>query len=256
ITEILSRAGVPMLADIIVHYNALDAKYAEMCSNEALPLYHRHAANRGRVLFNKYYQKTDDSEMYRLAILMHPSMRKMYLTHSGWEPDWVDTAIEIAERCWRNHYQPAASAEPVTPATSQFAYSKMYVSIGAAKVAMVCPVCNFVEGKLLGANGEPIMYDPLAWWYRQRSSGHECDGMTQMAIDPQASSVDVERAFSFAGSIVSKRRHNLAPYTVQVTALLGAYSQAGLVRPGILELPGKGPAKAKGKGRGKAKPKE
>ncbi|KAF8592996.1 hypothetical protein BDV93DRAFT_461993, partial [Ceratobasidium sp. AG-I] len=168
----------------------------------------------GRVLFNKYYQKTDDSEMYRLAILMHPSMRKMYLTHSGWEPDWVDTAIEIAERCWRNHYQPAASAEP------------------------------------------PIMYDPLAWWYRQRSSGHECDGMTQMAIDPQASSVDVERAFSFAGSIVSKRRHNLAPYTVQVTALLGAYSQAGLVRPGILELPGKGPAKAKGKGRGKAKPKE
>ena len=32
-------------------------------------------------------------------------------------------------------------------------------------------------------NGEPIMYDPLAWWYRQRSSGHECDGMTQMAID-------------------------------------------------------------------------
>ena len=68
ITKILSRAGVPMLADIIVHYDALDTEYAEMCNNNALPLYHRHATNRGCLLFNKYYQKTDESEMYRLAI--------------------------------------------------------------------------------------------------------------------------------------------------------------------------------------------
>ena len=57
-----------MLADIIMHYDALDTEYAEMCNDESLPLYHRHAANRGRTLFNKYYQKTDESEMYRLAI--------------------------------------------------------------------------------------------------------------------------------------------------------------------------------------------
>ena len=27
------------------------------------------------------------------------------------------------------------------------------------------------------------MYDMLAWWYQQRSSGHKCNRMTQMAID-------------------------------------------------------------------------
>ncbi|KAF8596957.1 hypothetical protein BDV93DRAFT_454068, partial [Ceratobasidium sp. AG-I] len=58
----------------------------------------------GLLLFDKYYQKTDKSEMYRLAILMHPSMCKMYLTHSGWEPEWIDAAIELAENCWQNHY--------------------------------------------------------------------------------------------------------------------------------------------------------
>lgn len=68
ITEILLRAGVPMLADIILHYDALDAEYTEMCKDESLPLYQRHAADRGHILFNKYYQKTDKSEMYRLAI--------------------------------------------------------------------------------------------------------------------------------------------------------------------------------------------
>jgi hypothetical protein len=62
-----------------------------------------------------------------------------------------------------------------------------------------------------------------------------------------ASSVDVERAFSFAGSIVSKRRHNLAPYTIQATASLGSYSKAGLVKPGILTLPLRGKAAGKAK---------
>lgn len=80
----------------------------------------------------------------------------------------------------------------------------MYASIGATKVTTVCPVREFVQGEWSiaihfqcsthliytenpsikkGADGEPIMYDPLAWWYRQRSAGHERDGMTQMAID-------------------------------------------------------------------------
>ncbi|KAF8605758.1 hypothetical protein BDV93DRAFT_437849, partial [Ceratobasidium sp. AG-I] len=68
VTKILSQAGVPMLANIIVHYDVFDAEYAEMCNDQTLPPYQRHAANQGRILFNKYYQKTDESEMYRLAI--------------------------------------------------------------------------------------------------------------------------------------------------------------------------------------------
>lgn len=59
-----------MLADIIVHYDVLDEEYMEMCNMESLPLYHRHAANWACQMFNKYYQKTDDSEMYQLAIHM------------------------------------------------------------------------------------------------------------------------------------------------------------------------------------------
>ncbi|KAF8594255.1 hypothetical protein BDV93DRAFT_459356 [Ceratobasidium sp. AG-I] len=57
-----------MLADVIPHYDALDAEFAGMCNDAQLPLYHRHAANRGHLTFNKYYQKSDKSEMYRLAI--------------------------------------------------------------------------------------------------------------------------------------------------------------------------------------------
>jgi hypothetical protein len=48
------------------------------------------------------------------------------------------------------------------------------------------------------------------------------------------SSVDAECVFSFVGVLVSKRRHRLGPLTIQATALLSAYSRAGLVELGCL----------------------
>jgi hypothetical protein len=62
-----------------------------------------------------------------------------------------------------------------------------------------------------------------------------------------ATSVDIECTFSFAGSIVSKHCHSLWVYSIQATALLGLYSKAGLVKPGILILPCKERIKGKAK---------
>ncbi|KAF8596438.1 hypothetical protein BDV93DRAFT_454929, partial [Ceratobasidium sp. AG-I] len=70
VTNILSHAGVPMMADIIVHHDGLNCEYSDMCVDETLPLWMRHAANRGRKVLNKYYEKTDESELYRLAMCM------------------------------------------------------------------------------------------------------------------------------------------------------------------------------------------
>lgn len=68
VTEILSRAGVPMLADVIVHYDTLNFEYSRICVDQSQPIYIRQAANRARLILNKYYQKTDESELYRLAM--------------------------------------------------------------------------------------------------------------------------------------------------------------------------------------------
>lgn len=57
-----------MLAGVIVHYDALNCEYTDMCNDKSLPLYLRHAANRARVVLNKYYQKTDESDLYRVAM--------------------------------------------------------------------------------------------------------------------------------------------------------------------------------------------
>ncbi|KAG8725755.1 hypothetical protein FRC10_007895, partial [Ceratobasidium sp. 414] len=67
-TETMSKAEVPLLADVIVQYDALNQRYGHMCNDKSLPLYLRHAADRAQGVLNKYYEKTDDSDMYRLAL--------------------------------------------------------------------------------------------------------------------------------------------------------------------------------------------
>jgi hypothetical protein len=37
---------------------------------------------------------------------MHPSMRVHYLKSSDWEPEWIETAVELAEETWHAHYMP------------------------------------------------------------------------------------------------------------------------------------------------------
>lgn len=68
VTEVLSRAGVSMLADVLVHYDALDHVFRPICLDAKQPLWVRHASRRAMVVLNKYYGKSDESHLYRLAL--------------------------------------------------------------------------------------------------------------------------------------------------------------------------------------------
>lgn len=51
-------------------------------------------------------------------------MRVEYLKFADWEPDWIETANEIAEDCWKAHYKRSdSSSDTESPRVSQFAYS-------------------------------------------------------------------------------------------------------------------------------------
>lgn len=60
--------------------------------------------------------------------------------------------------------------------------------------------------------------------------------------------------FSFVGLNITKRRHRLGALTIQASTTLGAYSKAGLVKPGCLVTPKmERIANSKGRGKGEAK---
>ncbi|QRV88662.1 alpha-glucosidase C [Ceratobasidium sp. AG-Ba] len=217
VTEALSRAGVPLLADVILHFDSLEYEYANIAK---------------------------DTE---------------------WPADWIEESVDLTVKIYREHYKPpsSVSAPARSSAASQFGYSsymsRMYSNLADHNQSYTCPVQEFVNTPATidyGELNEPIFHNPVQWWYNQRLGGNEWDGLTHVALDvltTPATSVDVERAFSYVGSIVSKRRHNLKPYSIQATSTLGSYSKANLVKRGCLELPRK--VKEKEKARPKPKPK-
>lgn len=57
-----------MLADVIPHYDGLSHCYKKICANSDFPLYVQQATDCAWRVLNTYYSKTDESELYRLAI--------------------------------------------------------------------------------------------------------------------------------------------------------------------------------------------
>ncbi|THU90332.1 hypothetical protein K435DRAFT_623170, partial [Dendrothele bispora CBS 962.96] len=72
----------------------------------------RFAAQKGITLLNKYYAKTDDSLIYRSAMLLHPSYKTSYFTQEEWPDDWITTAKEALKTFWETYYKPKSKPPP------------------------------------------------------------------------------------------------------------------------------------------------
>ncbi|KAG8767830.1 hypothetical protein FRC12_006013 [Ceratobasidium sp. 428] len=160
-------------------------------------------------------------------------MRAHYLENARWEANWIQEATDICVKTYNKFYKPTNTSSNTLQAggsTLQFGYlsymSRMYANLsGGSAKPNECPVLQFING-------------------------NEWKGLTQIALDVlsmPATSVDVKRAFLFAGMIVGKRRHSLSLYMIQATATLGLYSKVGLAKCGCLALPQTEKAKAKEK---------
>ncbi|TFK80244.1 hypothetical protein K466DRAFT_504227, partial [Polyporus arcularius HHB13444] len=67
-TERMSVSGRPLLYQTILLFDILEKKLKQFCESPKLHPLVRYGCTLGRDVLNKYYEKTDDSIMYRLAI--------------------------------------------------------------------------------------------------------------------------------------------------------------------------------------------
>ncbi|KAH9920496.1 uncharacterized protein BXZ73DRAFT_104626 [Epithele typhae] len=61
--------------------------------------YRRLQRGKGQVL-NKYYELTDSSECYRIAMVLHPGFKLEYFKTHHWQDEWIETAKTLV----RNEY--------------------------------------------------------------------------------------------------------------------------------------------------------
>ncbi|KNE99746.1 hypothetical protein PSTG_07033 [Puccinia striiformis f. sp. tritici PST-78] len=201
----------------------------------------RNACRVGLKITNKYYSLTDSSPLYRIAILLHPSFRDEYFKMAKWQPDWIAEAIRLAREMWVTHYKPRPIITPsATPTPAPKPSTGMLAGLSSAAAARggnshSDALDIWLAGGLILKGNEPV--NPLKWWIQQKRAGYTHGGLVHMALDVlgcPATSVDVERSFSFGGSYVTSRRHRLAPASVSRGMTVSFYSKNNRIKPGVL----------------------
>ncbi|THU99617.1 hypothetical protein K435DRAFT_620982, partial [Dendrothele bispora CBS 962.96] len=97
-TRPLIHEVIPLIDRINMH---LEAVVDNISQDDLL----RISAKRGLMILDKYYAKTDDSLVYRSAMLMHPSYKTAYFKTAGWPDGWVTAAKESLIKHWETYYK-------------------------------------------------------------------------------------------------------------------------------------------------------
>ncbi|POW11508.1 hypothetical protein PSTT_05242 [Puccinia striiformis] len=217
ITQQLSISGSPRLSNTVVFIDQITEHLSSAISSPTYPPALRNACRLGLKITNKYYSLTDNSPLYRIAIILHPSFRDEYFKLANWEPEWITEAIRLAREMWVSFYKPKpVESTPSSLSSNNRPKTSMLAGLGSAAAARggilsSDPLDIWLAGGLILDGDEPV--NPLKWWSQQKRAGNNHGGLVQMALDVlscPATSVDVERAFSFGRDYVSSKRHRLS----------------------------------------------
>ncbi|KAG6894808.1 hypothetical protein C0992_004560 [Termitomyces sp. T32_za158] len=103
-TLFFSRS-TPNLASVIPAIDLIDKKLTATSLDPA-NLFALHASiGIAKKTLNCYYTKTHDSEVYRIAMILHPRHKTEYFKNNGWEPQWIATAKDIVQGVFDQNYQ-------------------------------------------------------------------------------------------------------------------------------------------------------
>ncbi|KAG2087278.1 uncharacterized protein F5147DRAFT_523764, partial [Suillus discolor] len=80
---------------VIPAMDLIDEKLTTYSHNRQYHSSIRSAVQLAKVTLNRYYQLTDQSEVYRIAMVLHPRHKLVYFRNARWEDDWVTTAEKL-----------------------------------------------------------------------------------------------------------------------------------------------------------------
>ncbi|KAI0755861.1 hypothetical protein BC629DRAFT_1257884, partial [Irpex lacteus] len=90
-TQLFSRK-TPSLATVIPVMDRIDEHLATISVDKKYSASIRAAASLGKKTINRYYDLTDGSESYRIAMVLNPRYKLQYFKKANWPSDWIQTA--------------------------------------------------------------------------------------------------------------------------------------------------------------------
>ncbi|KAJ8515393.1 hypothetical protein ONZ45_g7180 [Pleurotus djamor] len=228
----------PNLATVIPAMDHIDEKFGSDALNPKL-----HSAIRASVAVakrtcNRYYSRTDGSELYRIAMVLHPRYKLSYFEKAEWDLEWQEKARQLVRQVYETRY---AGLE-VPPPTSGLSESSQTQHSSAAPKrtdnifdslpALSAPIAREHRDELeryLSTDPE-MTTNVIQWWVERRSMYPR---LSRMAIDYltiPATSVAVERVFSQGRLLISSIRNRLSSQSTRAILCLGQWSLIGMIK--------------------------
>ncbi|KIJ96457.1 hypothetical protein K443DRAFT_76968, partial [Laccaria amethystina LaAM-08-1] len=105
-TLFFSRNGAN-IAMVIPAMDHLDSHLINAVSNLKYSITMKAALSIGKKTLNRYYDKTDHSEVFRIEKVLHPRHKLQYFKNANWLLEWIDTAKDIVCEEFEHSYASA-----------------------------------------------------------------------------------------------------------------------------------------------------
>ncbi|KAF8657111.1 hypothetical protein AX14_007931, partial [Amanita brunnescens Koide BX004] len=109
-TAFFSRK-TPSLATVIPAMDHIEDTFRKFSNNKEYDPAIRSAVDLAQRTLNRYYSLTDASEVYRIAMILHPRHKLAYFQKSTWLSDWVDLAQTLVRDEFERNYMAISEGE-------------------------------------------------------------------------------------------------------------------------------------------------
>jgi hAT family protein len=166
--------------------------------------------NSGWAKMEKYYNMTDESPSYIVALVLDPNTKWQYI-ESNWKRDWVPKAKIMAEDLW-GEYKPSTStsSKPTIPTETALEPSGKNTFMLWRKRHQATPNVED-EYKRYCTSECTYDIDPRTWWL-EKTQQVSYPNLSKMALDIlsiPAMSADPECLFSSAKLLITDLRNKL-----------------------------------------------
>ncbi|KIP01061.1 hypothetical protein PHLGIDRAFT_38406, partial [Phlebiopsis gigantea 11061_1 CR5-6] len=231
-TQYVSRGDELNIHLVIPAMDVIDEQLTNHSLNEEYTPPVRAACVIGKKTLNRYYNRTDESSMYRIAMILHPQFKTQYFKNAKWEDDWIKTAERIFREDWDCRWsllkedgdvEETATVAPPKTSTNIFDHMPAVVAL---QQSLIAPTTDPID-LYLSTPCESVNGDPLEWWstHGRRQYGLRMMRMAHSYLSAPATAVDVERFFSRGRILLSHIRNRLSATSTRALLLVGAWTR-------------------------------
>ncbi|KAK0451967.1 uncharacterized protein EV420DRAFT_1645902 [Desarmillaria tabescens] len=214
-TERISHSAVLLLHEVIPTMDSITRKLEKYLEDATLYPAVCAGVTHGLAITDKYYSKTDESIMWKTAMIMHPRYKLSYFKQQGW-------------LCMSGSVLSCQTAETVTKNEDLFADIDNY---GRSTEGDVFEA--YINDPATDC-GDPIIHWSAKLDKRDAKSKKKVvtlmGALTRMALDFLSASV-----FSHGGLVLNKRRHKLSAESTRANVILNSWGKVeGLIPKKVL----------------------